>query len=170
LDDPPSPATRMKIIDRINLTLGLLLLALLGAQLGLQRKDAGPAVWSLSPQAVQEIRVLRDGQLTLDLLRDQDGWMLTHPSVERADARRVATLLGLTRLHALQRLDDVEPQNVGLQPPRLQLQFDDSELAFGDASVPAGLRYVRVGERIYLVDDLAYRIASLPAQHYREAR
>lgn len=159
----------MNRIDRILLALTLLLLLLLGIdQLG-PRPGQAPPLLDLAPDAVNEIAVLRDGQLQLALLRDTEGWMLTHPQVARANPQRVATLLGLTRLRSLGRPGDDRPAPFGLAPPRLQLRFNDTELAFGDASVPAGQRYLSLNGQIHLVDDIAYRIASLPDSHYRNA-
>jgi hypothetical protein len=159
----------MRRLDRINLALAVLLAALLWAN----RQPAGepaPPLTGLDPALVSEVRVQRGEHLQLALLRDTQGWMLTHPEVRRAEPQRVDTLLGVLQAPVGWRLQgspaDLAP--FGLDHPVLTLSFDDIQVHFGAASSPPGQRYVAVQGRVVLIDDAYFRVAGLPAQHFQE--
>jgi len=159
----------MRRLDYINLAL-LLLLALLLWLNQQPPRDPAPPLTGLDPAQISEIRVAKAGRLQLALLRDTQGWMLTHPSVERARPQRVNTLLGLLQAPVRWQLHD-QPAGLasfGLDHPALTLSFDDTTLHFGSASSPPGQRYIRVQDRIMLIDDAYFRIVGLPAEHFRE--
>jgi len=159
----------MRRLDRINLLLALLLALLWWAN---RQPPGGPAtpLTGLDPAQVSEIRVLRAGRLQLALLRDTQGWMVTHPSVQRARPQRVDTLLALLQAPVHWRLQDkpADLARFGLDQPVLTLDFDDTRVHFGAASSPPGQRYVAVQEQVLLIDDAYFRIAGLPAQHFHE--
>lgn len=158
---------RLYGIDRMIVFLALLLGAML-VLLWLSQPKPLPLT-GLSPDKVSEIRSFRKGQLELNLLRDRSGWMLTHPDIQRAHSRRVTQLLGLLQTSS-QGSWPVSPQalqETGLAQPERSLRFDALQIDFGTASTPPGQRYVRVGNRIHLIDDLWFKLSGLPASHYR---
>jgi hypothetical protein len=161
----------MRRLDRVNLVLALLLAALLWAN----RQppiDPAPPLTGLDPAQVSEIRVLRAEHLQLALLRDTQGWMLTHPDVQRARPQRVNTLLGLLQAPVRWRLQGspADLARFGLDHPVLTLSFDATQVHFGAASSPPGQRYVALQDRVVLIDEAYFRIAGLPAQHFHERR
>jgi hypothetical protein len=160
----------MRAIDRYNLLLALLLMLLLW--LNQQPAHEPQPLLDVAAAEVSEIRVLRDGQLQLSLLRDDDGWMLTHPDVARASAQRAASLLGLLQAesHWQTGAQASTLQTYGLQQPRLSVHFDEQVLHFGSASTPPGQRYILVNGQVHLIDEAYFRIAGLPAKHFRERR
>lgn len=120
---------------------------------------------------VHEIRILQRGQLKLGLLRDADGWMVTHPQVGRARTQRVRQLLAIlhTPSHRSWPASGDLLSQSGLDSPGRTLQFDQLRIDLGEPSTPPGQRYVRVGDRIHLIDELWFSMSSLPASHYLEA-
>jgi len=158
----------MRPLDRINLSLALLLAVLLAGEYYAAAPQAAAPLLALDAQQVSEIRVRRGEQLQLALLRDDDGWMLTHPQIERASTRRVNQLLALLQAHSLLQLPAQDAQRFGLRPALLELSFDRTQIRFGHASSPAGQRYVEVNGQIHLIDDAYFRIAGLPADFFRE--
>ena len=159
----------MRRLDRINLLLALLLALLLWANRQ-PPGDPAPPLTGLDPAQVSEIRLLRAGRLQLALLRDTQGWMLTHPSVQRARPQRVNTLLALLQAPVRWRLQDnpADLARFGLHQPLLTLSFDGTMVHFGAPSSPSGQRYVSVHDRVVLIDDAYFRIAGLPASHFHE--
>jgi len=158
---------RLYGLDRIILVLALLLATLLGLLWLTGPKN--PPLTALSPDEVNEIRVLKEGKLELGLLRDREGWMLTHPDIERAAAQRVAGLLDLLQTPS-QASWPASPDTLGhggLAQPRRTLQFDTLEIDFGSSSTPPGQRYVRVGDHVHLIDEVWFHISGLPASYYR---
>ena len=160
--------TPISPLMRINIALTLLLAALLWLSHLLEPAQSQPPLLNIEAHTVGEINVQRQGKIVLSLLRDKDGWMLTHPDVGRASDKRVGQLLSLTRMPALTPLPDAQPAQFGLAPPRLLVAFDQQLIAFGESSVPGGQRYALVDGKVYLVDDAYYRIAGLPGSHFLE--
>ena len=161
-------STRLYAIDRM-----ILLLAATGMLIYGTNRLARPAtspLTRLDPGTVHEIRLLRGDELRLDLLRDANGWMITHPGITRTRSRRVGQLLALLRTHSYRSWPVSEEllAQAGLDKPARRLLFDHLEIDFGGPSTPPGQRYVRVGKRIHLVDELWLGISGLPASHFRE--
>jgi hypothetical protein len=160
---------RLYAIDRLILVLATVCAAVFGLH-WLGGTDTTPLT-ARDAAAVKEIRVLHRGELQLDLLRDADGWTITHPEIARARSARVGQLLALLRTASLGSWPvskDLLAQS-GLNDPARTLQFDDLKIEFGGPSTPPGQRYVRVGDRIHLIDELWFYIGGLPASHYRKA-
>lgn len=149
-------------------TLNLVLAALLGLLLVLlfAPEAEPPSLMGVDPHSVNELRISRDGKVQLALLRDGEGWMLTHPEIQRADNKRVAQLLALLKTPGL-RAATVSAKDAGLQPPRLTFDADSTRLLIGSPSSPAGQRYVSFQSQTYLIDEHWYRLLTLPASFYQ---
>ncbi len=160
---------RLYGIDRLILGLALAC-ALLFGLLRLDR-TGDPPLSTMAGESVQEIRAYDHGRLRLALLRDSEGWMLTHPEIARARPARVATLLALLRA-PVRNVWPVDPElltQAGLDEPVRELRFDRLRVRFGGPSSPPGRRYVRIEDRVVLIDDFWFDLAGLPARHFREA-
>lgn len=158
----------MQPFDRLNLVLALLAIALAWRWFAIPEPIAGIAISELQAEQVNEIRGWRGAELQLDMLRDEAGWIITHPVITRARPERVATLLGLLKLRAARALPELPPSQVGLLQASATLEFDRQIWRFGAPSVPPGHRYLEVDGKLYLVDALAFQIANLPASHFAQ--
>lgn len=159
---------RLYAIDRL-----VLLLAMISAALLLAHWLTRPAPVTLTdvaPASVNEIQLFQQGKLRMGLLRDRDGWLLTHPEIARAAPQRVDKLLGLLQAASL-RSWPASPGSGGpgqFDQSLRSIRFDALEIDFGGPSTPAGERYVRIGNQVHLVDDIWFTLAGLPASYYRE--
>jgi len=128
-------------------------------------EKSSPRISSLQTDDIERIE-LRADALHLTLQRDDDGWRITAPVDWPADAANVERLLSVLRIEssALAELADVDPQALGLQPPKATLRLNDTTLAFGASNNIGGRRYVLVDSRIYLVPDihLAFAAQGMP--------
>lgn len=153
-------------LDRLTLFLLLALAALLAAR-QLAETEA-PPLTSLDARQIQEIRILEGKHLQLALLRDAEGWLLTHPEIRRARPERVAQLLALLR--APSRASWAASQDLqrqaGLQQPLRTIDFGKTRIAFGGTSMPSGERYVLADGRIHLIDAFWFDLTGLPARHF----
>ncbi|MCC5860041.1 MAG: DUF4340 domain-containing protein [Ectothiorhodospiraceae bacterium] len=107
----------------------------------------------LDPGTVQELRIQRRNQESVVLRRDAHGWLLKAPAELRASSFHVEQVLALLRLPGETRYGEgeIEPAQVGLEPPRVRITVDGRELLLG-ASHPIGSRrYVRHDGAVYLV-------------------
>lgn len=159
---------RLHGIDRLSTGLALLLIGLIIArQLG---EPASPPVTDIDPGEVFEVRVFEDGRLRLALLRDAQGWLLSHPEIVRADPDRVGHLLALLKAPSRAHWPADEPlrTQAGLTRPERIVDFGKTRLAFGGPSPASGQRYLLAGDRIHLVDAFWFDLAGLPPDHFRQ--
>jgi hypothetical protein len=132
------------------------------AELG---KNSSPRISTLKAEEINRIELQVDA-LQLTLQRDGDGWRITAPVEWPADAANVERLLSILKLESslLAKLSDVDPQALGLQPPKATLRLNDTTLAFGDTNNIGGRRYVLIDSSLYLVPDihLAFAAQGIP--------
>lgn len=123
----------------------------------------GPRLTALDPAAIRALTLdyprpeAEADHPDLHLERRDDGWHLTRPIARPARDGRIVTALGVlsARTRSCYDLDDHDPVEFGLAPPRLRMHIDDTTLAFGDRSED-GRRYVSTGSRLCLVADRTY--------------
>jgi hypothetical protein len=128
-------------------------------------EKSSPRISSLKTQDVARIELQVDA-LQLTLQRDANGWRITAPVDWPADADNVERLLSILKLESsvLAELADVDPQALGLQPPKATLRLNDTTLAFGATNNIGGRRYILIESRLYLVPDihLAFAAQGMP--------
>lgn len=149
----------MRHRNRYNLALLAVVVALgLAALLVPEPSESPPSLTSADPADVEraEIGYPRGDRQAVRLERGADGWRLTAPIGRRARDGRVVTALSVldATSDACYRSAEHELADFGLESPRAVLRVGDVEVAFGDRSAD-GRRYVRAGDRLCLLDDLA---------------
>jgi len=152
---------------RINLTLALLVAVLLTLHLWPGGTSAPDRLTRLGADEVSMVRVERGKRLRLALQRGESGWRMTHPHDTAVDGTRVRQLLAIAGApvqHALPA--DAAPARYGLEPPKAVLQLDQLRLQFGDRDLTQSSRYVLVGSRIKVIDDVFFNLLSLPPSHF----
>jgi len=153
--------------SRILLNIGLLaLVVVLGLIIFNLRDDsADHQLTTLKPDAITAIEIQhRDRYVVLKKL--DGGWRMTRPVNMPANNFRVNSLLKLmqTTAHASYDVAQLELSRYQLEQPRTTLRVSDGSrdtlFAFGASNPINRMRYVRVGERMYLVDDNFYPLVS----------
>lgn len=145
--------------SRIWLNLALLIVVVaLGAIALFSGRDAPtelPRLLALDPATVDTIRIERAVQETVELQRRGMEWRLVQPTKMPASTFRARRLLGLARArsHASYPLADVDPLNLGLTEPQVELYLDERRLAFGDRTALGDRRYVLIDDTVHLMDD-----------------
>lgn len=117
----------------------------------------------IDADALSRIEILLPGQAPV-LLQNRNGeWIAPETPPEAAlDPRRLRNVLNIlneavTRSYALAGLDLKE---FGLDPPAAELKLDGHAFAFGAGEALSGRRYVRYGDRLYLLTDTHYPLLS----------
>lgn len=147
---------------RLLTNLGLLLLVgILGLiawlQPGLEDGKVEP-LSTIDPGSVSRLAVKRPGYDAIVLEKEGGVWMMREPIRIHASEARIEALLAVLNepVHASFAVAEVDPAGFGLDAPRVQLQIDGSEFAFGGTDPIAHRRYVRIQDRIALIDDEHY--------------
>ncbi|HWP94887.1 MAG TPA: DUF4340 domain-containing protein [Gammaproteobacteria bacterium] len=114
---------------------------------------------------IERLRLTRDG-VTVVLERAGGSWHMREPYALPADDHQIGLLLDSLAQTSKARyaVRDLDLARYGLAAPRMTLAANDVELAFGETEPLSYRRYVRLGEFVYLVDDLLhYRLDQEPA-------
>ncbi|MCU7844113.1 MAG: DUF4340 domain-containing protein [Candidatus Thiodiazotropha sp. (ex Monitilora ramsayi)] len=159
------------MLDRragINLLL-LSVVCLLGLQVWqIQQADKRTALTQLDPDGI--IRIEIDDLSGRQILLEREGsvWRIGD---KRADANRIAQLLGLCKTPSLENFDlpaDLRP--FGLEAPVFELKLNSETLAFGNTDPINGWRYVRFAGQVHLIADGFYHHLSAPPEVWEESR
>ncbi len=152
---------------RVNLLLALLAASLLIAHLWPGGGTDLKPLTALSEAEISLIRVERADRLQLTLQRTDKGWQMAHPREAAAEERRVQQLLAIARAPVQHEFPtDSASARYGLDKPGAVLQFNELRLLFGDRDPSQNSRYVLVGDRIRVIDDVYFNLLGLPASHF----
>ncbi|HSH29107.1 MAG TPA: hypothetical protein VK971_04290 [Thiohalobacter sp.] len=145
----PGPRSLLNIVLLL-LVAGLA--ALVYLRPGTQTTDSTPLT-RLDPAQVRSIRIDND-RGRIELLRTAAGWRLREPDLP-AGAFQTNILLGLLNQPSQRQypLAEIDSAEIGLDPPRLELHYDDAELRLGGTEPLQGLRYVQYGATVHLIED-----------------
>ena len=153
--------------SRILLNLGLLALVVaLGLAIFNLRDDSEDyQLTTLKPDDIRSIEIQHRDRYVV-LKKQDDGWRMTHPINIPANNFRINSLLKLinTTAHASYDTSQLDLSRYKLDTPRTTLRiFDGSQdtlIAFGSSNPINRMRYVKVGERMFLIDDNFYPLVS----------
>lgn len=119
-------------------------------------RDGDPSrLTTLDADAVEVIRLQRQDRDDVRMERRPQGWRLTDPVEARASDFHVRQVLALAELRSEARYTtrEVDPDEVGLTPPRAHIALNGTGIRLGAQDPVDDLRYAMVGERIHLVRD-----------------
>jgi hypothetical protein len=111
---------------------------------------------------------IRHNQKRTDIVKQDDGhWQITQPLNIAANDFRINSVLELLNapVHARYSVDEVDLAAIGLDSigPDSQattLKLDDMNIAFGIVNPATKLRYIRLGDTIYTIEDVYYPLIS----------
>lgn len=155
----------------LNLVLAAVVLALGGlvAWLNLSPDATDTGLTPLSGEAVTDIRVKREGSPDLHLVKDGDRWKLTEPFEIAASPYRAGMLARLADepSFADYAMDELDLARYGLSPGRAEVILDgEIHILFGDTNPLNRRRYVRVDDRVHLIDDKVFPVLQAPVASY----
>lgn len=130
----------------------------------------GVAVWLTPPRSVdrpeplttreaseiREIRLQNRNGTDLRLSRRGDGWWMSSPYPVAANRGRIGLLLNIlsTPSHESFPAPESGLEEFGLAPPGARLTLDDLAIEMGGTHPYNHQRYLRIGDRIHLIQDI----------------
>ncbi len=89
-------------------------------------------------------------------------WFITQPVKISANNFRINSVLKLinTPVHNRYSIEEINLNNVGLDKPSTTIKFDELFIEFGIINPATNLRYIRLGDYIYTIEDVYYPLLS----------
>lgn len=149
----------------VNLVL-LVLVAAAAGVLFFKREPStasGHALSTLTPQAIQHIRIEKSGQPAVAFEKRGNIWHMTEPLAARADAHRIGGLLTLAQARSETRFAASDLARFELDKPLARVTLDQQTFSFGGTHPLKQQLYVQSGDAVYLVSavyftDIAKRV------------
>ncbi len=162
---------RPLLINTSLLALALLLAGLVWLSLEQQNKDQNTTITSLLPDQITQIVIENSKDPSIRLERKANGWMMTSPSMAKADDVMVSNLLEITRTKSIRRFS--APDNLeefGLDPPMAVLTLDQTRIEMGAIHPMNQRRYLRVGNMIHMINDRFPHLLQAGPEGYMAAK
>jgi hypothetical protein len=159
---------------RANLLLGGMLILLAGLVM-LEGDLEAPAgvvpLTDLETAAVREIRLRSRAGDVQHYLRSAQGWQMLAPYPLPAEPGRLQRLAALAQAPSWRQipLPELDPKEAGLDKP-LQVALNDTQLEFGGTEPIRQRRYVRIGDRVHLIDDSFYHLIAAEPESMLDPR
>jgi hypothetical protein len=115
----------------------------------------------LSADEVTQISI-RHNQRHIELRRENDNWRMLQPIKVAANSFRIDTLLNMlnTVSHAEYSTADLELDKYGISSASTSISFNGVTIDFGIVNPINNYRYVRINDRVHLIDDHFYPLLS----------
>ncbi len=112
-------------------------------------------------QSIQTITIPRE-QGDIRLRKQNTEWIMESPYQLPAHEFRINNLLDLlsTNVDKAYAVDDLDLKQYGLEPPRAIIRFNETEIQFGKINPVSLQRYIRVDEKLFLINDKLYPLIS----------
>ncbi len=97
------------------------------------------------------------------LFKQQDGaWQIAEPVKISANDFRINSVLKLLKapVHKQYSIDEIDLASIGLDRPETTIIFNEQNIAFGIINPATNLRYVRLGDFVYTIEDVYYPLLS----------
>ncbi|MCH8505753.1 MAG: DUF4340 domain-containing protein [Ectothiorhodospiraceae bacterium] len=117
--------------------------------------DSDGRVAQLRGEQVNEIRIQRRNEETLAFRRGETGWSMTEPSELPASTFHLEQVLALLQSRSLSSYhpDELQRDQLGLDPPRVRLSLEGRELLLGGSHPVGNRRYLQHAGRVHLVQE-----------------
>lgn len=151
--------------SRLLVNLGLLLLV---AALGYlvftsndKDSDAARVLTNIKAESINTITIRHNNRVT-NIEKTNGHWQITSPVNIAANDFRIGTILKLlsTASYADYAADSLEPGKYKLEPADTSITFNKLQIDFGMINPINNYRYVKVNNRIHLIDDHHYPLLS----------
>jgi len=142
----------------INLALlclaGLLILVIVYRP-GIAPESASQTLTALTGDGITRIQVTRTKRDPLLFTQHADNWVLAGSNELPASNFQIHSLLGILQAQPARSYpaDSLDLETLGLKPPQATLLLDDTRLEIGLTEALDNMRYVQMGDTVFLVAD-----------------
>lgn len=127
---------------------------------------------ALKQDAIQHITLTRPLLAPVNLVKKGNSWIIESDPPLPADPFQVnaITRLAEQKVSRSYPVTDLDLAQVKLATPDITVKLDDVVLEFGAVDPLEGLRYVRVGDRVHLIEDLYQNQLEADQSHFVRRR
>ncbi|MFV2004389.1 MAG: DUF4340 domain-containing protein [Gammaproteobacteria bacterium] len=116
--------------------------------------------------SISKIIIKHNTNTTTIVKQQSDKWQITQPISIAANNFRLSSILKLINapVHNKYALSEIDASSLGLDKPATTIQFDDESttygISFGITNPATNLRYIRMNDSIYTIEDVYYPFLS----------
>jgi len=116
--------------------------------------------------SISKIIIKHNTNTTTIVKQQSDKWQITQPISIAANNFRLSSILKLINapVHNKYALSEIDASSLGLDKPATTIQFDDGSttygISFGITNPATNLRYIRMNDSIYTIEDVYYPFLS----------
>ena len=106
---------------------------------------------------------IQHNQNTTVITKQQDHhWQISQPVNIAANDFRINSVLELVNapVHNKYSIDEIDMANIGLDRPVTTIKLNELTIAFGIVNPATELRYIRLGDYVYTIEDVYYPLLS----------
>ena len=143
--------------NTLNLGLAVLVAALAGGAWYAQKQSAAakPALTAIAAEGLSSASVQWPDAPEIKLVKQGGQWQLSAPVSARADRFEVLNFSNLATAEVKETLspEGLDLKQLGLDPPERVLTLNDQRIEFGATDPIESRRYVKLGDKVMLIDD-----------------
>jgi hypothetical protein len=145
-------------MKRHQLNLALLVIAValgVAVYFSQEKEEKGPPLTPLTAETIDKVRIEHPDAPAIALEKSGAKWVMTEPVNAPVDSIEINGVLNLATLEVKSTLEatDLQPAELGLEPPRYTVTFNDQKIEVGNTEPLNYRRYLRAGGKIMLTDD-----------------
>jgi hypothetical protein len=116
----------------------------------------------IDTSSIHSIKINHNSNQTDIFKRDDGTWVIKNPVSIDANNFRINSLLDLlnTPVHNKYSVTEINLKSIGLQEPITSIQLNDTFIAFGESNPATGLRYIKIDNLIYTIEDVFFPLLS----------
>ena len=117
-----------------------------------------PLLTDVDPGSISSISIQHNDRRTHISRQADDHWQITQPINIAANNFRISSILKLLNapVHNRYALDEIDLDKIGLKEPQTTVQLDAYNIAFGKTNPATNLRFVRLDDAVYTIEDVYY--------------
>ena len=117
---------------------------------------------SIDTTNVNTIRIHHNNNETLIIKNGNQHWDITQPISIAANDFRINSLLKLLNapVHSRYSTDEIDLSDTGFSDSSTNISFDDQTINFGTNNAATSLRYVKLNNAVYTIEDVYYPLLS----------
>jgi len=117
---------------------------------------------SIRTSDINSIRIHHNNNETILVINDSQHWGITQPISIAANDFRINSLLKLLSapVHSQYSTDEISLSDTGLSNSSTNISFDDQTISFGINNAATNLRYVRLNNTVFTIEDVYYPLLS----------